>query len=77
MRRMLQSLLAERFKLVIHRETREVPVYFLTVGTGAKLQEQKEGQPAPAPPPSKGLFLTTKMDHFIAFISSAGQSTAP
>lgn len=36
---MLQALLEDRFKLKIHRETREVPVYALTVATGApKLQ---------------------------------------
>jgi uncharacterized protein (TIGR03435 family) len=29
---MLQSLLADRFKLMIHRETKEFPVYALTVG---------------------------------------------
>jgi uncharacterized protein (TIGR03435 family) len=34
MRRMLQALLAERFKLVVHWETREVPVYALIVGKG-------------------------------------------
>jgi uncharacterized protein (TIGR03435 family) len=31
---MLQSLLAARFKLVIHRETRELPVYALTIARG-------------------------------------------
>jgi uncharacterized protein (TIGR03435 family) len=36
---MLQSLLEDRFKLKIHRETKEVPVYALTVATGGpKLQ---------------------------------------
>jgi uncharacterized protein (TIGR03435 family) len=34
MRQMLQSLLADRFKLRIHWETREAPVYSLTVTKG-------------------------------------------
>jgi len=34
MRQMLQSLLADRFKLQIHWETREAPVYSLTVAKG-------------------------------------------
>ena len=31
---MLQSLLADRFKLVVHREMKEMPVYALVVGKG-------------------------------------------
>jgi bla regulator protein blaR1 len=39
-RLMLQALLADRFKLKIHRETREMPVYALVVGKGGpKLQK--------------------------------------
>jgi Protein of unknown function (DUF3738) len=34
MRQMLQSLLADRFKLQVHWETREAPVYSLTVAKG-------------------------------------------
>jgi uncharacterized protein (TIGR03435 family) len=45
---MLQALLEDRFQLKMHRETKEVPVYFLTVGkSGSKLQPTKEGACAP------------------------------
>jgi len=44
---MLQALLAERFKLAVHRETKELPVYALVVGkNGIKM---KEADPADAP----------------------------
>ena len=40
LRSMLQLLLADRFKLVIHRETKEMPIYALAVGKGGpKLQK--------------------------------------
>jgi uncharacterized protein (TIGR03435 family) len=46
---MLQSLLEDRFKLKIHRETRDVPVYALTVAKGGiKLHRVEEGSCAPA-----------------------------
>jgi uncharacterized protein (TIGR03435 family) len=42
MRRMLQALLAERFKLIIRRQTKEQPIYILTVAkNGPKLQKSK------------------------------------
>jgi uncharacterized protein (TIGR03435 family) len=60
---MLQALLEERFKLTIHRETRQLPVYELTLGKGgAKFGRSKEGSctpysldapPPPAPSPAK------------------------
>jgi bla regulator protein BlaR1 len=38
-RRMLQTLLAERFKLVVRRETKELPVYAIVIGkNGSKLK---------------------------------------
>jgi uncharacterized protein (TIGR03435 family) len=40
---MLQTLLADRFKLAVHRETKELPVYTLVVGKrGSKLREATE-----------------------------------
>jgi len=40
--RMLQVLVAERFKLSLHRETKELPVYALVIATsGPKLHEAK------------------------------------
>jgi uncharacterized protein (TIGR03435 family) len=47
---MLQSLLEDRFQLKIHRETREVPVYSLTVAQGGyKLKPFTEGSCTPMP----------------------------
>jgi uncharacterized protein (TIGR03435 family) len=41
-RQMIQTLLAERFKLVIRRETKELPVYAVLVGKNApKLEKSK------------------------------------
>jgi bla regulator protein blaR1 len=56
---MLQALLADRFKLTLHRETRDLSVYELVVGEdGPKLQEAKPGEMSsvriPAPPAAAG-----------------------
>jgi uncharacterized protein (TIGR03435 family) len=57
-RAMLQNLLAERFKLTVHRETKELPMYSLVVAKGGpKMKEAAEAAPkddsdsAPPPPP--------------------------
>jgi uncharacterized protein (TIGR03435 family) len=43
LQQMMQSLLAERFKLAVHREVKELPVYVLTVAkNGAKFQLAEE-----------------------------------
>jgi bla regulator protein BlaR1 len=43
-KRMLQALLTDRFKLTLHRESKELPVYELTIAnSGSKLQEAKPG----------------------------------
>jgi uncharacterized protein (TIGR03435 family) len=57
MRLMVQSLLEERFKLKMHGETRETPVYSLVVAKGGhKLQPAKDEQGNPIvslPPPEE------------------------
>ena len=46
MKLMTQALLAERFKLKFHHETRKLPVYVISVGkTAPKLFAPKEGEP--------------------------------
>jgi len=55
---MLQALLADRFKLVVHKDTKPLPGYALTVGKGKpKIKEADgsgspgcQGLPQPAPP---------------------------
>lgn len=48
--KMLQPLLAARFHLTTHRETRELKIYELTVDKGGpKVQPVKEGEGTPAP----------------------------
>jgi uncharacterized protein (TIGR03435 family) len=62
---MLQSLLAERFQLTLHRETKELPIYALVLAKkdgklGPNLVESKEGgctvpdRNNPPPPPAPG-----------------------
>jgi uncharacterized protein (TIGR03435 family) len=57
---MLQNLLAERFKLKLHRETKELPVYALVIAkTGLKMKESPKEDPAAsaaAAPPDAGAF---------------------
>jgi uncharacterized protein (TIGR03435 family) len=49
---MLQTLLAERFKLVVRRETKDQSVYALVVAKGGpKLKESEPDPPAPDVPP--------------------------
>ena len=57
---MMQALLEDRFQLKLHRETREIPVYELTVEKGGpKLTASRDGSciaigPGHPPPPDPG-----------------------
>jgi uncharacterized protein (TIGR03435 family) len=57
---MTRTLLEDRFKLMVHRETKEMPVYALLPGkNGPKLPEAREGGcatlgPNSPPPPGRG-----------------------
>jgi uncharacterized protein (TIGR03435 family) len=71
---MLQSLLADRFKLEVHRETRELPTYDLLLAKGGpKLKEAKcVGQPSPQNP--CGAF-SGSAGHFFARAAKISQLT--
>jgi uncharacterized protein (TIGR03435 family) len=48
---MLQHLLASRFRLAVHREKKEMPIYALVVGkNGPRMREAKPGAPPPVTP---------------------------
>jgi len=47
-RRMMQSLLADRFRLKLHRDSREMPVYEMVVAKDGKLKPApRDGDPSP------------------------------
>ena len=64
LRSMLQSLLAERFKLAIHRETKEMQAYVLSVGkNGPKFSESKtEGDSDVTPDPKRMVVEVHRVD---------------
>jgi uncharacterized protein (TIGR03435 family) len=77
LRLMLQTLLSKRFKLVAHRETREMPVYSLVVGkNGMKLREWKPGDPLPprggTPGISAGALSHKTLESFVGELNLPG-----
>jgi uncharacterized protein (TIGR03435 family) len=70
LRQTLQTLPAEQLQLVAHRETKEMPVYALTVGkNGPKLREWKEGDAALASGGASN--ITGTMQHYADILSNA------
>ena len=78
---MLQDLLQQRFKLKIHADNRELPVYALTVAGGSpKLKTAQEGsciawgEHRPAPPPAREQRTAANMPCglFVRSVSSEG-----
>jgi uncharacterized protein (TIGR03435 family) len=68
MLRMLQALLAERFKLLVRHETREVPVYALTIAKGGaklRLSEPPEGEHSDPRTPARAGGTETASGHLI------------
>ena len=69
---MLQGLLADRFKLEVHRETRNMPVYVLVTGkSGTKFKESAPGTAAAGLTSAKGrnyevTWKATTLDGFLS-----------
>ena len=74
---MLQALLADRFKLAVHRETRELSVYELVVAkSGVKLKPYVEDPNPPRPDPSK-LIPMDKNGNLIVRPGQVALTTSP
>ncbi len=84
LRRMLQTMLADRSQLAVRHQTREMQVYLLTVGKNgpkSKLLEWKPGEPAPRlipPPPGAAgnLVYRGSMQDFAETTLSLGDPSA-
>ena len=54
LRLMLQTLLADRFKLALHRETKDLPIYWLVAGKGAPKLQVAAGEGSSSMRPAGG-----------------------
>jgi uncharacterized protein (TIGR03435 family) len=78
MKAMLRTLLADRFKLAAHRETRELPIYALTVGkSGPKMQEAQDNEKTYASFAGKGHFVCTRVNILTLIIVLSNTLAAP
>jgi uncharacterized protein (TIGR03435 family) len=69
---MLQTLLAERFKLALHHGTKELPVYLLVVAkNGPKIQPVEPGNGGVASKPGQMTGRAITMQRLATFLSSA------
>jgi uncharacterized protein (TIGR03435 family) len=67
---MVQQLLAERFQLAFHRETRDMPVYELVSGkTGAKLKSVDFGKGSTSFSPGKLTATAVPLRNFVEVLS--------
>jgi uncharacterized protein (TIGR03435 family) len=67
---MIQTLLADRFKLVFHRDSKELPVYALVVGKGgSKLQEVEFGRGSTSGSPGHLTATRIAMRNLTEFLS--------
>ncbi|HEY7386898.1 MAG TPA: TIGR03435 family protein [Bryobacteraceae bacterium] len=80
---MLQALLAERFKLAVHRDKKDQPVYALVVGKNGPKLKEAPSEPAAAPeasasaeakPPAKGEFVFGSGDQQVS-LKAAGRGS--
>jgi len=61
-KQMVRALLEDRFKLVLHRETKETPVYALVGGkTPSGLQPSKDGEESAFTPGDRGQMIFQRM----------------
>ena len=85
-KQMLKALLVERFGLVTHEDSRPMPIYALTVGSGKHKMRPAGGsdppgcrpappvQPPPAIPMQNGICRATTMDAFAALLPLVGNA---